>query len=214
MFRGADPIRVDRLDVTRISLAAPAQEELLGGRLPARDDVVGNNVRLAVGDPSRARDDGHHLCRETTEVFARLPVGDLVQLAEPPFAGDPRRLGLEVSRRVAREPCGLVRLRIRHARVEVVVDEQTPDVFVGVMADELLDVNAAVAKRAAFAIGLGDLRLDRDDAFEPRLEIVVAAHRSSNWISWPIDRSRAAASTSDAAAASWTATPTDLYRVI
>src|SRR5204862_3960791 len=65
------------------------------------------------------------------------------------------------------------------------------------------------------AVGLGDLGLDGDDAFEARREVVVAAHLdSSNSISLPTDRSRAAASTSAAAAASWTATPTDLYRLI
>src|SRR5262249_52379882 len=83
-----------------------------------------------------------------------------------------------------------------------------------VVADELLDVDAAVAERAALAVRLGDLRLDGDDAFESRLEVVVTAHRTSNSISRPTDRSRAAASTSAAAAASWTATPTDLYRLI
>ena len=41
--------------------------------------------------------------------------------------------------------------------------------LVRVAADELLDVDAAVAEHAALAIGLGDLGLDRDDAFEPRL---------------------------------------------
>ena len=43
------------------------------------------------------------------------------------------------------------------------------------MADELLDVDAAVAERAALAVGLGDLGLDGDDALETRLEVVIAA---------------------------------------
>ena len=64
----------------------------------------------------------------------------------------------------------LVRLRLRHDRVEVVVDEQPPDVLVRVVADELLDVDAAVAEDAALPVGLGDLRLDGDDALEPGLE--------------------------------------------
>src|SRR5262249_29872630 len=88
-----------------------------------------------------------------------------------------------------------------------VVDEQSPDVLVWVVADELLDVDAAVAERAALAVRLGDLRLDGDDAFESRLEVVVTAHRTSNSISRPTDRSRAPATTSAAAAAA-------LYRLI
>jgi hypothetical protein len=39
------------------------------------------------------------------------------------------------------------------------------------VADELLDVDAAIAENAAFAVGLGDLGLDGDDAFEARLEV-------------------------------------------
>jgi hypothetical protein len=39
------------------------------------------------------------------------------------------------------------------------------------VADELLDVDAAIAKNAALAIRLGDLRLDGDDALETRLEL-------------------------------------------
>ena len=40
----ADPVGVDRLDVPRVGLAAPAQEELLRGSRSASDDVLGNDV--------------------------------------------------------------------------------------------------------------------------------------------------------------------------
>ena len=120
----------------------------------------------------RARDDLHHLRRKPAEVLAGLLVGDLVQLAELPLAGQPRGLGLEVGGRVPGQRRGLVRLGIGHLRVEVVVDEQAPDRLVRVVADELLDVDPAIAERAAFAVGLGDLRLDGDDALETRLEVV------------------------------------------
>ena len=40
------------------------------------------------------------------------------------------------------------------------------------MADELFDVDAAVAKRTALAVGLRDLGLDGDDSFETWLEVV------------------------------------------
>jgi hypothetical protein len=39
------------------------------------------------------------------------------------------------------------------------------------VADEFLDVHAPVAEGAALLVGLGDLGLERDDAFEARLEI-------------------------------------------
>ena len=145
--------------------------------LAAADDLVSDRVARAVGEASRARDDAHHLRGEAAEILARLLVRDLVELAEPPLAREARRLGLQIGRRVAREACRLVRLRLRHDRVEVVVDEQAPDPLVRVAADELLDVDASVAEDPSLAIGLRDLRLDRDDALEPRLEVAASLIR-------------------------------------
>ena len=51
------------------------------------------------------------------------------------------------------------------------VDEQAPDVLERDPADELLDVDAAVAQRGALLVGLGDLRLERDDTFEAVLDL-------------------------------------------
>ena len=158
-----------------VGLAAPAQQELLRRRRAAGDDLVRDCVGVAVGEPRRARDDRHHLAGQPAEILARLLVGDLVQLPELPVAREARGLGLEVGGRVAREPRGLVGLGAGHAGIEVVVDEQPPDVLVRVRPDELLDVDAAVAQGAALAVGLGDLGLDGDDAFETRLEV---AHRT------------------------------------
>src|SRR6266550_3691474 len=215
MLGRADPVGVNRLHVTRVGLAAPPEQELLGGSLAARDDIVGDDVGLSVGETRGARDDRHHLRRQSAEVLARLLVGDLVQLPELPLAGEPRSLSLEVRGCVACQTRRLVRLRVRHLRLQVVVDEETPDVLVRDFPDERLDVDAPVTQRPALAVGLHDLRLDGDDAFEPRSEVVVVAHvNSSSSIARPIDRRLAAASTRAAAATSWTATPTDLYRVI
>src|SRR5439155_26881157 len=126
-----------------------------------------------------ARDDLHHLRRGAAGILPRLLVGDLVQLPELPRAGEARGLGLEVRRRVACETRGLVRLRVRHLRVEVVVDQEPPDILVRVVPDEVFDVDAAVAERAAFTIGLGDLRLDGDDPLEAWLEV---AHRAGMYL--------------------------------
>ena len=86
-------------------------------------------------------------------------------------AGQPRRLRLQVGGRIARQPRRLVGLGLRHHRLEAVVDQQAPDALVRIVADELLDVDPPVAKDAALAVGLGDLRFDGDDALEPRLEV-------------------------------------------
>ena len=158
-------------DVPRIGLAAPAEEELLGGGPALRDDLVRDDAGLAVGHPRGPRDDGHHLGGDAAEVDPGLLVGDLVELAELPLAGEACRLGLEVGRPVAGQERRLVGLRLGHGRRQVVVDEEAPDVLVRELPDELLDVDPAVAERAAVPVGLGDLRLDGDDALEARLEL-------------------------------------------
>src|SRR5207253_6757088 len=108
-----------------------------------------------------------------------LFVRDLVQLAKLPDTRQTCGLGLQIGRRVTAERRRLVGLRLGHLRIEVVVDEQSPDVFVGVPADELLDVDAPITERAPLPIRLGDLRLDGYDALETRLEIV--RHRAESY---------------------------------
>src|SRR5262249_18399972 len=99
--------------------------------------------------------------------------------------------------------------------LERAVDEQSPDLLERHVADEVLDVDAAIAELPSLLVGLGDLRLEGDDTGEAGREVVAAHARiSSSSISWPRPRSRAAFRTSAAAARSWTATPTDLYSVI
>src|SRR5438309_1764118 len=96
------------------------------------------------------------------------------------------------------------------------VDEQPPDLLERDLPDELLDVDPAVTKRPALTVRLGDLRLEGHDALETgpdHLGVRVAHSAPSRSTSRPIPRSRAAESTRAAAAASCTATPTDLYRV-
>ena len=59
----------------------------------------------------------------------------------------------------------------RKPRLEPPVDEQAPDVLVADRADEVLDVDAAIAQRPALPVGLGDLRREGDDAFESGLHV-------------------------------------------
>ena len=69
------------------------------------------------------------------------------------------------------------RLGRRQRQVDVLVDQQAPDVFERIAADELFDVDAAIAEVAAVFVGLGDLGLERDDAFETGAEVAGRAHR-------------------------------------
>ena len=106
-----DPVRVDRLDAFGSASPRHRRRNFSAAVLPPRDDVVRHRVGMPVGDAGRTRDDAHHLRREPAEILARLLVGDLVQLAELPLAGEPCRLGLEVGRRVSGQLGGLVRFR-------------------------------------------------------------------------------------------------------
>ena len=56
------------------------------------------------------------------------------------------------------------------------VDQQSPDAAERHPADELLDVDAAVAQRGAFLVGLGDLRVEGDDALETLVDLDHAGH--------------------------------------
>jgi hypothetical protein len=93
---------------------------------------------------------------------------------------------LKVGGRVTRQAGGLVGLCVGHLRLEVVVDQQPPDVLVRDVADELLDVDAPVAELTALAVWLGDLRLDRDDPLQTGLEVV---HRAESTRTGPNRRS-------------------------
>ena len=125
----------------------------------------GDRRRLAVRDASGLRGDRDHRRRHAPQILLRLLVRDVDELLELPVAGEPGGLRLQVGRAVAGQiPARRKRLRRRQAGLGRLVDEQAPDLLERHVADELLDVDAAVAKRAALAVRLGDLRLDRDDA--------------------------------------------------
>src|SRR5581483_4238930 len=59
---------------------------------------------------------------------------------------------------------------------QLAVDEQSPDLFERHVANQFLDVDAAVAQRATGPIGLGDLGGEGDDALEARLDFGRGGH--------------------------------------
>ena len=111
----------------------------------------------------------HH--RGAREVVARLLVGDVDQLAEAPLGREHRERRLHVHAVIARAHGQRVRFGRRQARFEAPVDEQAPDLLVGDGADQVFDVDAAVAQRATLFVGLRDLGGEGDDAFEARLDL-------------------------------------------
>ena len=104
-----------------------------------------------------------------------LLVGDVDQLAEPPLSAEVRGYGLQVGGRVPGEIVGRVRSGRLQPRLRLVVDEKPPHLLERSDADKVFDVDPAVAERPTVAVGLRDLRLEGNNAFQSRLEL---AHRS------------------------------------
>ena len=175
MLRGGDPVRVERLHRARVGLAAPADQELRGCVLALFD------LRFRDGRLLAARclgDDRQRRRREACQIIARLLVVDVDELLQAPFRPERRQRRLQVGGNGAARILEMDRLGRRERRVDVLVDEQAPDVLERVLADELLDVDPAIPERAAVPVRLGDLRLERDHSLEARTEITRwRAHR-------------------------------------
>jgi hypothetical protein len=155
--------------VLRVGLAAPPDEEPLGEG-PALVDVGLGDDRLAEAARRLGGVRQHH-DRHAGEVEARLFVGDVVGLAHAEHGGEHRHRGLHVRADVAGVDRDVVGLGRRQAGRVGAVDEEAPDVLERDASDQLLDVDAAVAQRGPLLVGLGDLRLERDDTFEAVLDL-------------------------------------------
>jgi hypothetical protein len=187
MLGRADPVRVDRLRVVWVRLAAPADQEALGDRA-ALVDVVLRDGRLPAA-ARRLRDERERHHRRARELVARGRGVDVDQLSEAPLGREHRQRALHVDARIARTDRERIWLGWRQARHVRAVDEQTPYLLERHRADELLDVDAAIAQRAAGAIGLGDLGGEGDDALEAGLHVGVGrAHACSSRFRGKTDR--------------------------
>ena len=175
MLGRADPIGVDRPYMLGIRFAAPLEQKPLGdgGALGDRSGVdrcrrcrrprgpTGRRRRSS--SPTAARRSSSACSSEMSISWPRPHSAARCAVTLCRSAGAlPERPGRRTARRV-------------QAGLGLVVDEQSPDLLERDDADEILDVHAAVAQRAAVAIGLRDLRLERDHPLETRLEL---AHRS------------------------------------
>ena len=90
-----------------------------------------------------------------------------------PDRGEHGQTGLDVDADVAAVDRQRERLGGRQAVAESAVDQQRPHIAEGdVLVDQILDVHAAVAQRAAILVGFGDLGGEGDDAFESGYEIL------------------------------------------
>ena len=170
MLGGCDPVRVDRAHLAGIGLAVPADQEALGDRARAVDLTLRD--RRPAGPAGRLRHERERGHRRTREVVARLRVRDVDQRPQAELRTEQRQRRLHVDPRVGGVDGERVRLGRRQARLEAPVDEQAPHALERHRADQLLDVDPAVAQRAALAVGLCD----------PRLECIVV-RRSTGGVS-------------------------------
>ena len=70
-----------------------------------------------------------------------------------------------------------MRLGRRQSRLQLSVDEQPPHLLERDVADELLDVDAAIAQRATRPVRFSDLGRERNYAFEAGLNFAGCCHR-------------------------------------
>ena len=157
-----------------IGLAAPANEEGLGGGLRLVNPLLRDFGKF--GAARGPGDEREQLRAGPADVLACLLGGDVEQRAQAPACAKRSDTALRVHPHVTGADWEVHRLGWRQAREERVVDEQSPDVPEGHVADEFLDVHSPVAERPAFLVRLCDLGLERHNAFESRLEI---GHRAS-----------------------------------
>ena len=165
MLGGRHPVGVDGLDVLGIGLALPAGHESRchGGTFvdPALRD-------RGLVDPARGlRDVGQRHHRRAGQLLAGGRVVDVQQRRVAPDRREHGQAGLHVDADVAAVDGQRERLGRRQAVAELAVDQQRPHVAErDLPVDQILDVDAAVAQRAAVLVRLGDLGGEGDDALE------------------------------------------------
>ena len=139
------PVSIDGLDMRRIWLASPPPHEALGDVHGAVDLGLGNHRQA---DSARGLGDvRQHHHRGPREVFTRLVVVDVVELSHPPCGSDHRDRALHVDPDVTGVHRDRERLGRREPRLVAAVDQQSPDAAERHPADELFDVDPAIAQR-------------------------------------------------------------------
>ena len=169
MLGGGDPVRVDRLDVVGVGLAAPADQEALGDRRRLVDLALRDGRAAGAARGLRDERERHH--RGAREVVARLGVVDVDQRPEAPLRARASPARPATSTRGSPERTASGCGSAGGSPGSSVPSTSRPQTCSnGTWPDELLDVDAAVAQGAALAVGLGDLGGEGDDALEAGLD--------------------------------------------
>ena len=168
---GRDPVGVDRLDVRRgRPRRASGSGSARRSSCPSRSSVCGTHGWPSPRADCATKRQRHH--RGAREVVARLLVGDVEQLAHAPLGREHRERRPARRRAGRRSGPSAGAARPAAARARSVPSTSRPQTFSnGTLPDEVLDVDAAVAQRAALLVGLGDLGGEGDDAFQAGLDL-------------------------------------------
>ena len=144
----------------RVRVAPPARHEPLGDRRALVDPRLRHRRHA---DPARRlRHVGQRHHRRPGQLLAGLVVADVQQRPVAPVRGEHGQRGLHVHPHVAGVHRQRERLGRRQPGPEPAVDQQRPDVAEAHPADQVLDVDAAVAQRPAVPVRLGDLGAEGD----------------------------------------------------
>ena len=175
--------------------------------MPPAATTSSGSGRRAVGEPGGAGDDAHHLRREAAEILRACSSEISLSLPSPQSPASRAVSACGSAGALPVRPAGSYGSGsgMTGSRSSSTRSPQTRSY--GYAADELLDVDAPVPEHAAFAVGLRDLGLDRDDALEPGLEVRDLAHRAGRYLTR--DSSRASATIAAAMAHRVTLIPGD-----
>ena len=166
---GNNEVRVDSLDMTGIRLSPPTDHESFDDRIRLIDICLRDH-RLPQ-TTRRLRDERQRHHRHVSEILPRGVVIDIQDRLQTPGGSEHGDSRLNVHANIT----GMNRyrewFRRRYPRVELTVNQQTPDIAEGHPANEVGDINTAVPQGAALAIGLGNLCLEGDDTLQARDEL-------------------------------------------
>ena len=162
---GRDPVGVDRL---RRAWGRPRRAS--GSGSARGSSVALSTSRWGTGGWPIPRADCATNDSAITDARARLSRASSSEMSiswpKPHCGAEHRQRRLDVDPGVAGADAQRVGLGRRQARLQLAVDEQAPDLLERDLAHQLLDVDAAVAQRAARPVGLGDLGREGDYALE------------------------------------------------
>jgi hypothetical protein len=158
---GRHPVGVDGLDVPGVRLALPAGHESCCDRWAFIDHSLRDGGLINAARGLRDVGQRHHRC--PGQLLAGGGFVGVEQGLVPPDGGQHRQARLHIDAHVTGVDRQRERLGGRQTAAELTVDQQRPHVAEGdLLVYQVLNVDAAVAQRAAVFIRFGNFGGERD----------------------------------------------------